>query len=209
MRNDDSENLNDMTVRSYQEHFQEYVANTPQEFSDPEFKNWIDSFVDALPQGARILELGSASGRDARYVRSKGIDVLCTDVIPEALEALEHDGFKTARYDFRDPFPKEWLGAFDGLFANAVLLHAPEDIFQRILKDMRSVVKKNGIIGFSLLNGTNEEVTTRRISAPRYFNYHTLEELEKMLPTFGYEILWLRHAENMKWIQVIIRNMLA
>lgn len=101
--------------------------------------------MNKLPANGEVLELGSAFGRDARYMASKGFKVLCTDIIPQALEKLAQEGFETATYDFRNKPNKEWEGKFDGFFANAVLLHAPQDIFEQALNNLLVVLKAGGV----------------------------------------------------------------
>ena len=199
------EDQNDLTVRTYQEHFDTYKARTPS-VDAGEFSAWIDKIIFLLPEKASVFELGSATGRDARYFRSHGVTITCTDIVPEALAALEKDGFKTAFFDFRDEPKPEWLGAFDGLFANAVLLHAPEKIFRSVLGTIGKIVKQNGIIAFSLKTGEGEAVTTEKMDAPRYFRYHTEKELRETLAAYPYTILSIDYADNGKWMQVILRN---
>ncbi len=91
----------DQTVKTYQENFGAYVEGTPHEITG-DFKVFMDAFISHIPAGGRVFEFGSAFGRDARYMREKGIAVLCTDIIHEGLAQLAHEGFETAYYDFRE-----------------------------------------------------------------------------------------------------------
>ena len=74
------EDLCDITVETYRQTFDKYVERTPDE-SLGEFSEWLACFVSHIPAGGAILEIGSASGSDARYFASKGLKVICTDVI--------------------------------------------------------------------------------------------------------------------------------
>ncbi len=126
------ENPSDKTIETYRQNFDKYVERTPAEPSG-EFREWMDSFASNIPGGGAILEVGSASGRDARYFAAKGFKVVCTDVIPEALQKLSDEGFETAEFDFRNTPKEEWTGKFDGFFANAVLLHGKYPILHTLL----------------------------------------------------------------------------
>ena len=66
------------TLRAYEAHVADYVAGTSAEVSGPP-RDWMDRAVAGLEGGARILELGSAFGRDAAYLQSRGYQVECSD----------------------------------------------------------------------------------------------------------------------------------
>jgi SAM-dependent methyltransferase len=198
------ENLNDLTIKTYRENFDKYEERTPKEVSG-ECKEWIDSFMSYLPEDGTILELGSATGRDARYFVTKGYKVICTDIVPEALERLSQEGFEVSEFDFRNEPKKEWSNCFDGFFANAVLLHAPKDVFEKAVANISKVLKKNGVAGFSLKTGNSEEVTEEKMDAPRYFNYHNEEEIRKLLSNLPFEIVSISYADHNKWLYIIIK----
>lgn len=196
----------DLTIRTYQEHFAEYVAGTESTFS-PSFLTWVEAFLALIPPRGRILELGSAFGRGAELCRSHGYEVLCTDVVPQALDALAGRGFNTAYYDFSDTPPVEWQGAFDGVFASAVLLHAPDSVFEQALRHVALCLKPGGVAAFSLKEGEGEEVTSHKVGAPRYFNFHTQAELQEMLPKIPFEVIRLHveHSQKGSWLQCTVR----
>ncbi len=198
------DNLNDLTIRTYREGFKKYEERTPKEASG-EFKEWINSFTSHLPENGTILELGSATGRDARYFASKGYKVTCTDIIPEALEKLSQEGFETSEFDFRNEPKEEWNNHFDGFFANAVLLHAPKDVFEKAVANVSKVLKKDGVAGFSLKTGDGEEVTEEKMDAPRYFNYHNKEDITELLSGLPFETVSISHADNNKWLHIIVK----
>lgn len=198
-----NENPNNQTIKTYQENFDKYQNRTVN-VVDGEFKLWIDSFCSKLPDKAKIFEIGSATGRDAKYFKSQGFDILCTDVIPEALDKLNQEGFKTEYFDFRDKPKEEWLNNFDGFFANAVLLHAPQDIFEEALLNIHNILKSNGVVAFSLKTGQGEEISNEKMDAPRYFKYYSKLELEEILNKFEFNIVSINPADNNKWLHIIL-----
>ena len=62
---------NDVTLQSYDSRVNEYQGGTVNQVSGV-FKNWIDETLHLLQPGAKILEIGSALGRDAHYIESFG-----------------------------------------------------------------------------------------------------------------------------------------
>ena len=63
---------NNRTVESYNAHIQEYIDGTPHEVSGV-VKDWLDGSLADVPKDARILEFGSAFGRDAEYHILQGL----------------------------------------------------------------------------------------------------------------------------------------
>ena len=197
---------NDETVETYQKNFVTYVERTRKELAD-DFKDGVDIFLGKLPSGGNIFEIGSASGRDAHYIKRMGFNVLCTDVIPQALERLTKEGFETSYYDFRETPSEDWKGQFDGVFANAVLLHAPDDVFHQALLHILSILKDKGYCSFSVQAGTGDEISMGKMDAPRFFKYYSPEELERILARYPLEIVNISTIGNDKWIQVIFRKL--
>lgn len=196
---------NDQTIQTYQQNFNTYIERTPHDVGG-DFQKWTDAFLSKLPPEGQVLELGSAFGRDAKYMTGKGFKVLCTDIIPQALEKLAQEGFETAMFDFRDTPPHEWLNRFDGFFANAVLLHAPQDIFERAITHLLDVLKPGGFGAFSLKTGEGEEITNEKMDAPRYFKYHSAHELAVTLEKYPVEVVSLHTTDDGKWLHVIIKK---
>lgn len=195
----------DETIETYRQKFDKYVERTPDK-SLGEFRGWLDAFAFHIPKAGVILELGSASGRDARYFASKGFKVVCTDVIPEALQRLSDEGFETMEFDFRSAPKPEWANQFDGFFANAVLLHAQPDVFESALRNIALVLKENGVAAFSLKTGEGEETSLEKLDAPRYFRYHTEPEIREILSQMPFEIISVTYAEQSKWLHVIMKH---
>jgi SAM-dependent methyltransferase len=195
----------DVTIETYQEHFDAYVANTPKVVGS-DFQIWMDSFARLLPPHARIIELGSAFGRDARYFRDKGFEVLCTDVVPQALEELARDGFETEYYDFRTQPKGDWASTFDGYFANAVLLHADQKVFENAIESALQMLKSGGVGAISLKNGEGSEVSNEKVGAPRFFLYHSKEEVTKVLTRAHAEVLEMHEADGEKWLHIIFKK---
>ncbi len=198
-------NKNDLTIKTYQENFDVYTEGTVSEVKG-EVKIWIDSFLNKLPHGAKILEIGSATGRDARYFASQGFDVTCADIIPQALTKLQVEGFKTEYFDFRNEPKKEWLDSFDGYFANGVFVHAPVEIFEKNLENISKIVHHDGIIGLSFKPGEGEDLSEDKVNAPRYFKYYTEEILKQIISKYPLEILELVYTNEGKWLRVILKN---
>jgi SAM-dependent methyltransferase len=196
----------DITIQTYKDNFDLYKEKTPNVVSG-EFVAWIDAFIHLLPQNGNVFELGSAEGRDARYLRDRGFSVFCTDVIPRALESLVADGFTTSMYDLRAEPQQEWINSYDGVFAKAVYLHIPQDIFEKSLDQMSDVLKSGGIFCCTFKLGVGEEMETGKLGGERYFKYYTELELENIFKKHQqYEVIETAVTNDEKWIQFLLRK---
>lgn len=196
----------DMTTQTYIQNFDLYKEKTPHKIP-AELVMWLDDFINLLPKQGHLLELGSANGREARYLRDKGFIMTCTDIIPQAIEELRSDNFEAYLYDFRDAPKKEWADLFDGFIANAVYLHATKDIFEKSLTDITSILKINSILCITFKLGEGEEIETEKLEGERYFKYYTKEELVDIIKQHkNLELLSLSESDDTKWIQLLLKK---
>lgn len=62
---------NQKTLSTYNAHIQQYINNTGG-VTDGSLKELLDAVLADVPREAAILEIGSAFGREAKYLQSKG-----------------------------------------------------------------------------------------------------------------------------------------
>ncbi|SEH44027.1 class I SAM-dependent methyltransferase [Magnetospirillum fulvum] len=173
---------NNATLRTYGDHVQDYIDGTAQTVSGAT-KDWIDSTLAGLPGSARILELGSAFGRDAAYIASRGFTPECTDAVPGFVACLQAAGHKARLFNaLTDDLDR----SYDLIFANAVLLHFTRDEFALVLGKMRRALAPSGRFAFSLKRGQGESWSSAKVGAPRYFCYWEPEPLETVLGAAGF-----------------------
>lgn len=96
----------------------------------------LDAFLDRLPSGSAVLELGCGGGRDAARMKARGFAVDATDATP-ALVARANQAFALgARVMAFHELDAE--AAYAGVWAHASLLHCPQaalpDVLARIAR---------------------------------------------------------------------------
>ena len=94
----------------------------------------LGDFLDRLPAGAAVLELGCGGGRDAAHIRQRGFIVDATDATP-ALVKRANEAFNLgARVMAFHELEAE--AVYAGVWAHASLLHCPRaalpDVLARI-----------------------------------------------------------------------------
>ncbi|KQM33558.1 SAM-dependent methyltransferase [Rhizobium sp. Leaf68] len=125
----------------------------------------LKAFLAALPPGGRILELGCGAGQDSEAMLARGFDVHPTDGTPEmARAAAERLGVATSTLLFEDIAEQN---AYDGIWANACLLHVPRATLPSIIARIHAALKDKGVFYASYKAGTAEG----RDELDRFYNY--------------------------------------
>jgi len=125
----------------------------------------LSRFLALLPPGAAILELGCGAGAASAEMLAKGFDVRPTDGSPEmASEASRRLGRPVETLLFHD---LDEVDAYDGVWANACLLHVPRQELAQILTLIWRALKPAGYFYASYKTGDADG----RDTLNRYYNY--------------------------------------
>ena len=146
------------------------------------------AFLAQLPAGASILELGCGAGGDTAEMLARGFDVRPTDGSPEMADiASKHLGRTVKTLLFHE---LDEVEAYDGVWANACLLHVPRAGLADVLAPIWRALKAGGVFYASYKAGDGDG----RDTLNRYYNY----------PSPG----WLRstYAEAGKWRSLSIET---
>ena len=127
----------------------------------------LDRFLTLLPQGAAILELGCGAGGDSAEMIARGYDVTPTDGSPEMAEVASRRIGRTVKtLLFHD---LDAVAAYDGVWANACLLHVPRNQLAKVLALIHRALKPGGAFYASYKAGEGDG----RDTFNRYYNYPT------------------------------------
>jgi SAM-dependent methyltransferase len=154
-----------------------------------------------------VLEIGSAGGRDALALEERGVSVRRTDVSPAFVELLRGRGHDA---DVLDPLTDDLGGPYDGVWANACLLHVPRTDLSTVLSRLAAATRPGGVLAMSLKEGDGEEWSTHgHVRAPRRFTYWREEPLRAALDDSGWRVLALTHevgGNGQPWLVVRARR---
>ena len=125
----------------------------------------LTAFLALLAPDAAILELGCGAGTDTAEMLARGFDVLPTDGSPEMAEvASRRLGRPVGTLLFHD---LDAVEAYNGVWANACLLHVPRDELAQVLGRIWRALKPGGVFYASFKTGDAEG----RDTLNRYYNY--------------------------------------
>lgn len=203
---DSDGDTNKATLAAYETGVAEYNAAAIPSV-EGSVKSWLDAALAMLSANALILELGSAHGRDATYIASKGFTIEPTDAVQAFVDYMrQHD--QDAR--LLNALTDDYGGPYDMVYANAVLLHfTPEQVVQ-VLARIRTALRPSGIFVFSVKVGEGMAWSDAKLKSPRFFTYWHEKPLKELLVSAGFEIAFWEEGQtghdNGNWYHVIARR---
>lgn len=165
-------------------------------------------FRKSFPAGSHILDVGCAGGRDGQFfvagkLKVTGVDA--SDVfIREARKTVPQASF--IQGDLLEmSFPKD---RFDGIWAQAVLLHLKRKDVPKALQKFYKMLKPGGLLHIRVKRGKGEGFIKDSLSGgyERFYTYFSKKEMEKMLRDAGFTVVYSRifpdqlKRMNVEWI---------
>ncbi|AYG59501.1 class I SAM-dependent DNA methyltransferase [Rhizobium jaguaris] len=143
----------------------------------------LDAFLNALPAGASILELGCGGGQDAAYMVAQGFNVTPMDGSAEmARQAEKLLGKPVIVRRFEELEDDQ---AYDGIWAEASLLHVQRSDLPEIFNRVHKALKNDGIFHAEGYD-----------SFGRYYNYLSADWLNDLLISTGWEEISLNETDG-------------
>ena len=170
----------------------------------------IYDFIKLIPKHGRVLDAGSAGGRDSRIFSRAGLRVVGIDVVDNFLRESRRYAPKARfiKMDIKNlSFPSRY---FDAVWANAILLHIKRAEVRRVIKGFGDVLKPNGLLHVGVKRGRGEKVVKEALSAGegRFFTYFSKSEIEKFIKAAGFKIIRSEAVPDMlgrkktEWVMV-------
>ncbi len=176
---------------------------------------WVDgtdTFASLIKNNKKILDVGCGCGTKSKYLIGKGLDVTGIDFSEKLIEIAKRE-VPCAKFHLLDMKDVSNLGIkFDGIFAQASLLHIPKKDTSAVLKGLLSCLVPGGYLYVTVKgmkpNGKEEEVLKENdygYDYERFFSYFTMDELRKHFLDLKLDIVY----ENSKlvgkttWLHII------
>jgi SAM-dependent methyltransferase len=141
----------------------------------------------AMPKTpGRILDLGCGPGRDIVAFQAEGHQVIGLDATPAFVEmAKQVSNSEVWQQNFLAlDLPEQY---FDGIFANASLIHVPQAEMLRVLKDLYRSLIPGGAIAMSIIRGEGEGFIDR-LTGQRYTSFWEYTAIAPLLEQAGFTI---------------------
>ena len=184
-----NEGITERAIKTYKELGAKYLGNlsegTPVEIYD---------FMDLLPKGGKVLDVGCAGGRDSKLFVERGFEVVGIDMVEEFLSEARRlvPGATFMKSDARDLlFENE---SFDAIYANAVLLHFTKNDVGKALTEFYRVLNRGGFVHVRVKEGEETKAVIDALSEgkKREFTFFNQEEIRELFEEAGFEVKNLR-----------------
>jgi len=190
-----------MTLKYYQDNAQTFFNGTV----NVDMSSLYETFTRHLAPGARVLDAGCGSGRDAKAFLEMGYQVEAFDASSAMVElAREHTGLPVQVKTFAEV---DWKEEFDGIWCCASLLHVPAVELPGVMRRLADALKPGGVWYVSFKYGDGErEVDGRRFTD---MDEEGLQRLLETVPRVEIESLWTTHDKrperNEVWLNGILK----
>ena len=172
-----------------------------------EFTAMQERFVELLEPGARVLDLGCGSGRDAKRFAEAGFAVDAVDGSPELCRiAAEFTGLPVRCMRFEE---LSAVAEYDGIWACSSILHVPSVQLPALLAKMAAALKDGGVIYTSFQYGEGEGMRHGRYFSD--FTEDSFTQLLEQVPALREEDHWVSSdvrpgRGDEKWLNLILRK---
>lgn len=139
----------------------------------------LDSFIQHVGVGGKVLELGCGGGQDAEIMLDAGLDVTLTDASPGLAAHAERRVGRPVRIMRFDELDESEL--YHGVWANACLLHVPSAAMPDVLGRIWRALKPSAALYASFKAGTGDD----RDQLGRFYNFPTRAALEGFFTASG------------------------
>ena len=188
-------------------------------FHDHKESDWwtkdADAFLNYLKKGSRILDVGCGAGLKSKYLVQKGFKVVGIDFSEEMIQ-LAKQYVAEAKFLVWDITQKlTFKEKFDGVFAQAVLLHIPKKDALNVLKNLVFVLNPGGLFWLSVKEQKTgmapEELVKENdygYAYERFFSFFTLPEIKEYMQKLGMQVLHenIVLRGEISWLLVIARK---
>lgn len=187
----------DRTTAWYDENAVRYAELVREKFALEQ----INSFLGRIPAGARILDAGCGSGRDAAIFLAKGVQVTGIDLSRGMLRIASIQA-PTANFVLGTLLSTPFLAqSFDGVWAQASLHHMEDfDDVRKALQEFWRLLKPEGILHLSVRARDDFEATrliTNELSeVPRFYRFFSIDEISLLLESSKFRILNIGRESN-------------
>lgn len=214
---------NEKTLEVYNEKAKIYLETSIQHDNlDPEkakhkrekLEKFIKTNMQMLPKDAKIFEIGSADGINAKYIKQLGYEITASDIAQDFINSIKSKGLKTIKFNVLE---NEFNEKYSAIFCWRVFVHFTKSDVSKVLKKVYDALEKDGLFIFNEINRETREVDEEWVDFPneyhmeaeRYYKYFKEEELNEIIIKMGYKIYNFHREggkDNNKWLVYVLKK---
>lgn len=157
--------------------------------------------LDRLAPAGRVLEIGSAGGRDARALEALGRRVRRTDATRAFVDLLRSQGHDATVLDV---LTDDLGGPYAAVLADAVFLHFTPRQLRTVLDRVGHALDAGGVLGFTVKEGDGSEWSDVGLGLPRFFQYWRPGALRSLVEQQGWHVLDVTLDRGSQWTWICV-----
>lgn len=179
-----------------------------------QLEKFIKTNIKTLPKGSKVFEIGSADGKNAKYIEKLGYEIIASDIAEDFINSIKSKGLKAIKFNVLE---NEFDEKYSAIFCWRVFVHFTKSDVSKVLKKVYEILEEGGLFIFNVINRETREVDEEWVDFPneyhmgaeRYYKYFYEEELNEIITKMGYKI-YNFHKEggenNNKWLVYVLRK---
>lgn len=168
----------------------------------------------SIPEHAKVLEIGSGDGTNAKFIQDLGYDITASDTADDFIEATRNKGIPTIKFNaLEDNFPEKYFA----IFCWRVFVHFTPDDAEKIIQRAYDNLEENGVFVFNAINRETKDVDNEwvdfegeyHMGIERYYNYFRKNELDEMIKKTDFQVANFHTEggkENNKWLVYTLKK---
>ena len=195
--------------------YEDNAAEITRKYEEVDFDGPVERFARSLPPGAKILEIGSGSGRDAALMLKLGLSVTGLDgserMIREAIRLHPELADKLIHCILPSPLPFV-DHRFDAAMSWAVLMHLPSSDLSSVFKEIARVIVPGGLFVYSVNSRRSGLDVENRDNRGRRFTCMQPAGWEELHKAAGFETVETVESDDItgrpgiRWVTVWARR---
>lgn len=146
-----------------------------------------------LPKHAKIFEIGSGDGLNAKFIENLGFKVTASDTAYSFIKTIKSHGFNTINFNaLEDEFPEK----YSAVFCWRVFVHFTQNDALKVIKKVYDTLEDNGIFVFNAINREFKNIDNEwidfedeyHIGAERFYNYFYKNDLDDIIYKTDFKI---------------------
>lgn len=209
---------NEKTIEAYQIIASNYLKSTKSVNStgkvDKKLKDFINNTFSQVPVGSKVLEVGSADGEIAKYIKSIGYNVTASDVAQDFLKTLKENGLNTLKFNI---LVDEFKNKYNVIFCWKVFVHFTNEDALNALQKGYDALEDDGLFVFNVINRECKTASNEWTDFPgayhvgkkRYFNYYVKEDMDKIISNTKFKIKDFQNSTSkngVKWLIYVLKK---
>lgn len=214
---------NDLTVKVYEKKASVYLKTTIEHDNldlekakrkRKKLNDFIKINMELLPKNSKVLEIGSADGVNAAYIKELGYNITASDIANDFLNEIKNKGLNPIKFNILED---EITEKYSAIFAWRVFVHFTKDDIVKVFEKVHDALENDGIFVFNMMNREIKKVDNEWVDFPneyqmgaeRFYQYFSENEINELINKKGFKI-YSFHKEggenNNKWLVYVLKK---